>query len=100
MRILLAAFMLSGCTTAEFAPASLTHQYLSRTSADKIEVYRSARPERKFAEIGTATSCCSMDPNRVIDLLQKQASQRGGDALMDFEFTASGHASATVVRYQ
>jgi hypothetical protein len=100
MRFFLFALLLTGCTTAEFAPASLAHQYPSRISVENIEIYRSVRPEKKFIEIGTATSCCSMDPNRVIDLLRKQASERGGDALMDFEFTASGQASATVVRYR
>ncbi len=70
MKALLAVFFLSGCASGAFAPASLNHQYAPRTPAVKIEIFREERPARKYVEIGTATSCCSRDPNLLIGLLR------------------------------
>ena len=99
MKALLAVFLLSGCATGAFAPATLNRHFASRTPAEKIEIFTERKPARKFVEIGAATSCCSRDPNLLIRLLRKQAEELGGDALIDFEFSASGQAVATVIRF-
>jgi hypothetical protein len=100
MKNFLICLVLAGCSSAQFAPANVGRRYASRTPVENIDIFSAERPNRKFAEIGTATACCARDPNALIALLRKKAFESGGDGLIDFEFTAAGQAAATVIRFE
>jgi hypothetical protein len=90
----------SACATAQFAPARLDVHYDSRTSVDKIELFRSSKPSKAYLEIGAVVICCGGNTSSMVDKLREKASALGGDALIDLDVSADGRASATVVRYQ
>lgn len=92
--------ILFGCATAsQFAPSQMAKVYLPRTSAEKIELYRTQAPNKKYEEIGTVNACCGSDTNALIDQLRKKASEHGGDALIGLDIQATGGATASVIRY-
>lgn len=95
----LGALLLSGCTSVQFAPATPSRTFSVRTSPEKVALYRAQRPTEKFTEIGSVIACCGNDATRLFQLLQKRASEVGGDALLDLDFTAEGQATASVVRF-
>ena len=97
---ILMLFLLSGCTSVQFVPSKVNQVYAKRTEPAAIELFRSSSPTKKFFEIGATAACCSTDANSMIELLRKQASESGGDALMGLDISAKGGASATVVRYE
>lgn len=99
---LIFALAVTGCATtrAQFAPVTMNQTFAVRTPAEKVELFRSQTPTRKFSEIGAVNACCSTDSNLLIDLLREKASQNGGDAITDLEISAPGGASASVIRYE
>jgi hypothetical protein len=101
----LAAFsvlFLAGCVTAtaNFAPARMNETFVNRTPPDKIELFRSQMPSRKYTEIGAVSACCNIGTNHLVELLRAKASEVGGDAIIGLEIDATGSASASVIRYQ
>ena len=97
------AMTLSSCVTgyqSQFAPTQTSKIYAPRTIAEKIELFRSQIPSKKFEEIGTVNSCCSDDTNILIDELKKKAALSGGDALIGLDIQATGGATASVIRYE
>ena len=91
---------LSGCTTtANYAPSNAQQEFAARTAPEKIELYRSQVPSKKYSEIGAVSACCS-DSGSLIEKLKERASEVGGDALIGIEIDATGMTSASVIRYQ
>jgi len=92
--------VICGCASySQFAPSQVAKVYPSRTSAEKIELFRTQSPSKKFEEIGTVNACCGSDTNDLIDQLRKKASEHGGDALIGLDIQATGGATASVIRY-
>jgi hypothetical protein len=73
--------------------------FSERTSPQKIELYQSQAPTKRFMEIGYVNACCSSDSNSLIDLLKEKASENGGDALISIQVNALGGVTASVIRY-
>jgi hypothetical protein len=92
--------VLFGCAgRGSFAPADLGKTYPSRTAAEKIGVFRTEQPKKKFFEIGTVNACCG-EVNKMIELLRKDASLAGADAILNVQPYAGGGVTATAVRYE
>src|ERR1700722_836296 len=100
--LFLSLLIITGCTSlpAQFAPARMTESYAPRTPPEKIELYRSQTPAKKYLEIGAVNACCNSNANELISKLRKTASESGGDAIVGLEITATGGASASVIRYE
>ncbi len=99
--VLLLCFSNFACvTTSQFAPVHSTQAFSLRTPAEKIEIFRSQAPTKKYLEIGTVNSCCGGDSNILVESLRKKASESGGDAIIGLELSAVGGAFATVIRYE
>ena len=60
-------FTIGGCMTVQtqFAPSLIGQAYPVRTPPEKIELYRSGLPNKKFSEIGAIHGCCSRGRNGV-----------------------------------
>ncbi len=99
----LAVLVLSACSVFEphvdFAPAMINQTFPARTPVDKIGLFRSQMPTKKYSEIGSVRGCCGNDNNHNIDALRKKAAEMGGDAIVALEIDASGAATASVIRY-
>lgn len=99
--VIIAFLAMAGCVSmqTQFAPSMVGQTYPVRTPADKIELFRSGVPTRKFVEIGAIHGCCSVDTNDMIQMMRQKASESGGDALVGLEIRASGSVVASVIRY-
>ena len=101
--ILSASVVIPACVDlaprAEFAPSQLSQAYKPRTSSEKIELFRTQLPTKKYSEIGTVNACCSVRTNILVDMLRQKASEMGGDALLSLDVNATGGAFASVIRY-
>ena len=99
---LIFGFGLGGCVSmsAQFAPARTGQSYVSRTPTEKVELFRSQTPTRKYQEIGAVNACCNLDSTTMIEMLRRKASESGGDALIGLEINATGGASASVIRFE
>ena len=90
----------SGCVTvAHFAPSMQNQVYAMRTPAEKIELFRTQVPEKKYVEIGAVNVHRNSNVNIQIDALRAKASEAGGDAIIALEIDATVGATATVIRY-
>lgn len=99
MKRLFLSLFLAGCVSKpSFAPVQVGMAYGVRTPPDKIELFRSQTPDKKFSEIGTIHDCCHVT-DQMIQNMREEASARGGDALMSLDLDAQGGATATVIRY-
>ena len=92
----------SGCVTpsAHFAAARTDQGYAPRTAPEKIELFRSQLPSKKYIEIGAVNACCGDDTTAMIAMLRKKAAESGGDALIGLEIDARGGATASVIRFE
>lgn len=90
---------LVGCATAQFAPSRIEATYPPRTTPEKIEMFRSSLPAKKYREIGAASVCCG-STEMLVEALRKKASDAGGDAIIAIELNATNGATATVIRYE
>ncbi len=91
-------FLLTGCFSATFAPVNTEVSLPPRTSSEKIMVFRTAKPDKKYVEIGSVFVTGSDNPSTLIEALKEKAAINGGDAIIDVE-AAPDSMSATVIRF-
>jgi hypothetical protein len=94
--VLIMSIFLTGCITVNFAPSDMTKEYAPRTTPEKIVIFRTQIPEKKFIEIGSVNALGADDS--VVNAFRKTAAKRGGDALIKIEAYPGG-MTATVVRF-
>jgi hypothetical protein len=93
--------VIAGCVSVpQFAPAKVGIVYPQRTPAEKIELFRSQMPVKKYFEVGSVSACCNIRTERLVDMMRAMAAEKGGDALIGLDVTGDGTAMATVIRYE
>ena len=96
----LALGALGACSSLSFAPSKVGQTFSVRRAPDKIEVFKTQLPTKKYTEIGSVSTCCSGDSADLVDRLRKKASENGGDALIGIEPFAGGGISGAVIRFE
>jgi hypothetical protein len=97
--MLLIASLLVACWGPPYAQSALTTQDYrpSGRSPEQIEIYHAneQRPGRPYKAIGTITTDWSQggrlpEPKVIVDLMRREASRIGADAIIDVEFVRPG----------
>jgi hypothetical protein len=91
------------CGTISFAPTKTEYTSTVVAPPDQIEVYRTEKPQSPYTEIGSIQCTfggahCSQNLESIIDKMKVEASQRGGNAIVDLQIL-SDTAVGTVVRF-
>ena len=64
------------CSTVRFAPADSQKSFNTRTTAEKVKVFRTQLPKKKFEEIGIVHAAGAGD---LVLKLREEAAKNGGD---------------------
>jgi hypothetical protein len=98
LSLIIIFLFVSACVRVSFAPSRASYQPRSITKPEEVEVYRSDRPTKPFEEIGTIYAATT-NLQRATEEMKKEASTKGGNAIIDIKITSDGVAG-TVVRYK
>lgn len=96
--LLCGMLLMTGCVSASFAPVDTEVSMKPRKMPEQILVFRTAKPKRKYIEIGSVFATGSDDMAYMVELLKRKAAKNGGDAIIDIE-AAPVSMSATVIRF-
>ena len=81
--LLFISFCLTSCMRISFAPSRQNYSPKIITSADKIEVYRTEKPQKPYSEIGAISISEGGDLEARVTKMKEEASNRGGNAIID-----------------
>ncbi|MBE9490233.1 MAG: hypothetical protein IMY67_08080 [Bacteroidetes bacterium] len=88
---------LYGCAAVSFAPSSEGYNASIIASPNEIKVFRTEKPSKEYVEIGAINYPGGTDLDELIKVMKKEASKRGGNAIIDLKILSNG-AVGTVVR--
>ncbi len=90
------------CASISFAPTKTEYTSTVIALPDQIEVYRTEKPQSPYTEIGSIQCSfggfpCSQKLESIIKKMKMEASQRGGNAIIDLQIISDG-AVGTVIK--
>ena len=94
--LLFISFCLTSCMQISFAPSRQNYSPNKIASADQIEVYRTEIPQKPYSEIGAISVSGGGDLEAKVAKMKAEASNRGGNAIIDLRVIPTGVVGTVV----